>query len=235
MSRGASRAPRGRPRGRPSEETRARILAAAEEEFAAVGCDGSRTVAIARRAGLTHAMLHYYFDTKAELYRAVLERVFAVLAAELGEAVEAAAQSNPVPLLKHLLSAAHVILSRNPRFPRVVLWEVAAGAPRLDDIAGPFFDRLARVVLRSGELGLMQPPHDARDVAVTLLGALSFYFLEDPVVVRLFGCARFGPSARRRRSEHLAALVDALLLPDAMVAPRSRVSARRATRKRGRS
>ncbi len=232
-SRATKRPPRGRPPGRP-RETRARILAAAEEEFATVGYDGARTVAIARRAGLTHAMLHYYFDTKAALYRAVLESVLAELAAELGAAVRSASETGPALPLRHLLGTAHTIFAQHPRFIRIMLWELAAGAPRLNAIAGPFFDSIARVVRLSGTLGLLRPPHDARDVGVTLLGALLFYFTEDPVVRRLVGRDRFGPSARRRRSEHLAALADALLLPDATIPRGSVLGAESVIRLRGR-
>ena len=235
MSRGVKRAPRGRPRGRPKEQTRARILAAAEVEFAAVGYDGARTVAIARRAGLTHAMLHYYFDTKAALYRAVLERVLTDLAAQLWAAVGSTIESGPAIPLRHLLGATHTIFAQNPRFIRVMLWELAAGAPRLDAIAGPFFDGTARVVRLSGKLGLLRPPHDARDVAVTLLASLIFYFTEDPLVLRLFGRDRFGTSDCRRRSEHLAALADALLLPDAVIPRASVVAVERVIKKFGRT
>ena len=38
------------------------ILKAAEAEFLEKGFAASRTVEIARRAGVTHAMLHYYFQ-----------------------------------------------------------------------------------------------------------------------------------------------------------------------------
>jgi len=212
-------------------ETRARILAAAEEEFAAAGYDGARTVAIARRAGLTHAMLHYYFDTKAALYRAVLDRVLGELAVQLWGAVGSALESGPAVPLKDLIAAAHTIFARNPRFIRVMLWEIAAGAPRLDAVAGPFLDGVARVVRLSGELGLLRPPHDARDVAVTLLGALVLYFFEGPLAVRLFGPDRFGPKDCRRRTEHLAALADALLLPGASI-PSGSVLGGRSVRRR---
>ena len=50
-----------------------RILRAAEEEFLCKGFDGARTTAIAERAGVTHAMLHYYFRTKEKLFDKILE------------------------------------------------------------------------------------------------------------------------------------------------------------------
>ena len=51
------------------------ILEAAEAVFAEHGFGGATTAAIAARAGVPKANLHYYFPTKAALYRAVIERV----------------------------------------------------------------------------------------------------------------------------------------------------------------
>lgn len=44
------------------------ILIAAEEEFLSKGYNGARTTSIASKAGVTHAMLHYYFRTKEQLF-----------------------------------------------------------------------------------------------------------------------------------------------------------------------
>lgn len=49
-------------------DTEERILKAAETEFFTKGFDGARTTSIAERAGVTHAMLHYYFRSKALLF-----------------------------------------------------------------------------------------------------------------------------------------------------------------------
>lgn len=48
--------------------TEQQILDAAIEEFALKGFNGARTTDIAARAGVTHAMLHYYFRTKQHLF-----------------------------------------------------------------------------------------------------------------------------------------------------------------------
>lgn len=52
--------------------TEQQILDAAIEEFALKGFNGARTTDIAARAGVTHAMLHYYFRSKQLLF----ERIF---------------------------------------------------------------------------------------------------------------------------------------------------------------
>ena len=56
------------------EGTDERILKAAENEFFTKGFAGARTTAIAENAGVTHAMLHYYFRTKEQLFNTVLKR-----------------------------------------------------------------------------------------------------------------------------------------------------------------
>ena len=57
------------------ENTRDRILDAAENLFAQKGYSGTSVKGIADRAGVTGAMIHYFFRSKEALYKAVLERV----------------------------------------------------------------------------------------------------------------------------------------------------------------
>ena len=67
---------RGRPgKGDGETETRDRILQAAEDRFARDGYSGATVRAIAQAAGITPAMIHYYFGSKEKLYHAVLERI----------------------------------------------------------------------------------------------------------------------------------------------------------------
>ncbi|WP_226531835.1 TetR/AcrR family transcriptional regulator [Microbacterium paraoxydans] len=57
---------RGRPRG--ASDSRARILAAAVDDFAEKGYDGATVRSIAARAGVDSALVHHYFGTKADLF-----------------------------------------------------------------------------------------------------------------------------------------------------------------------
>ncbi len=59
-------------------ENLARILKAAEQVFAETGFGGATMAEIAEKAGLPKANLHYYFGTKEELYRAVLDDILSV-------------------------------------------------------------------------------------------------------------------------------------------------------------
>ena len=66
-----ARTPRGRRPGAP--DTRAAILAAARERFAALGFARTSVRAIAAEAGVDPALVHHYFGTKDELFLAALE------------------------------------------------------------------------------------------------------------------------------------------------------------------
>nr|WP_199332266.1 TetR/AcrR family transcriptional regulator [Fischerella sp. FACHB-380] len=59
---------------RDPEATQKQILDAAEAEFAKHGLSGARIEAIAKGAGVTTAMIHYYFENKEGLYKTVLQR-----------------------------------------------------------------------------------------------------------------------------------------------------------------
>ena len=59
---------------RDAAATQQKILDSAETEFSRHGLKGARVGAIAKGAGVTTAMIHYYFGNKEGLYRAVLQR-----------------------------------------------------------------------------------------------------------------------------------------------------------------
>jgi AcrR family transcriptional regulator len=66
-----SRPARGRRPGAP--DTRAAVLAAAREAFAAKGFGGTTIRAVAADAGVDPALVHHYFGTKDDLFLAALE------------------------------------------------------------------------------------------------------------------------------------------------------------------
>ncbi len=57
------------------------IMAAAEELFLEKGYHLATTTMIARKAGVTHAMLHYYFRTKEQIFGQVLDKYMNEIAA----------------------------------------------------------------------------------------------------------------------------------------------------------
>lgn len=107
------------------------ILEAAEREFLKKGYDGARTTSIAKAAGVTHAMLHYYFRTKEQLFERFIDKKM----------------SEVVPLLTHLfgnsdlplveriektISVHFDFVAVNPDLPRFLINEVLPYKNRCD-------------------------------------------------------------------------------------------------------
>src|SRR5687768_16641702 len=118
----------GRPPGSTRDGTRARILQAARESFAKAGYAGTANKQIADRAGITAAAIYQYFDSKADLFMAVVKDAQGELVPQFREAAESAPTVRDAfralllasadlhakdPSLAAFLSALPVELSRN--------------------------------------------------------------------------------------------------------------------------
>ena len=68
----------------PRAQRREQILTAATEAFARSGFAATSLEDIAAEAGITRVILYRHFDSKAELYQAVLDRMCARLDAHVG-------------------------------------------------------------------------------------------------------------------------------------------------------
>ena len=104
-------------------DTESRILQAAEEEFLLKGLEGARTTAIAERAGVTHAMLHYYFRTKNMLFERIIEEKMR----NAGNIMQAVFVLGDMPLMERVKRGVEQhfdFIAANPNLPRFVIQEI---------------------------------------------------------------------------------------------------------------
>jgi len=198
----------GRPKDANPEQTRVTILDAAEDEFAEHGFHGTRMVAIAKRAGVTHGLLHYYFDSKDRLYEEVVDRLFR---RHLRLFEQLATEGTVVSAREAVLQSFDLFWG-HPNQVRIMLWEMASGDDRVERAMRGFYDGMARALATlPAKAPSTKPGRDPRDVYVSILGALVVYFFRDPAIKRLFGENRFTEADRKRRREHMGALLDLML------------------------
>jgi len=119
---------RGRAPGPKRQQNETRILKAAEEVFATAGFSGARTAAIAKRAGVPKANLHYYFGTKEVLYRRVLENILEVWL-HLGDSIRP--DADPAQALAAYVAAKIGFSRRRPHASKVFANELLHGAPQI--------------------------------------------------------------------------------------------------------
>ena len=102
-------------------DTESRILQAAEEEFLLKGLEGARTTAIAERAGVTHAMLH--FRTKNMLFERIIEEKMR----NAGNIMQAVFVLGDMPLMERVKRGVEQhfdFIAANPNLPRFVIQEI---------------------------------------------------------------------------------------------------------------
>jgi len=70
------------PGNKMGEQTKEKILQAAQQEFLEKGFDAAKVDDIARRAGITKAMLYYHFSTKENIFNEMVRKVVAEIRQE---------------------------------------------------------------------------------------------------------------------------------------------------------
>ena len=127
--------------GRIRRANEALLLDAAEAEFAEAGFAGASTAAIAARAGLPKANLHYYFGNKEAIYRAVLDRILKLWlqAFDPGTAGDDPAEVLEAYIRAKVRHSREHPLASGPGESLGDLWLLAPVAPGLTQRGGVFF------------------------------------------------------------------------------------------------
>ena len=122
--------PISRGRQKPRDRHFVTILLAAREEFALHGYKGARMQAIADRAGLPKANVHYYFRDKHTLYRAVLDNIIETWNDFFQDAT---VKDDPAVALDTFIREKVRLSFEQPSASRLFANEIIQGAPQLDD------------------------------------------------------------------------------------------------------
>lgn len=198
----------GRPRAVDTNQ-RERLLDAAVECFASEGVAATSLRSIAQRAGVTPALVHYYFGSKEQLLDAfVAERIEPVVQA-LRESLLAAGD-DPRALLAAFVRGMHGLVERFPWWPQLWVREVLTenGALRevLHNLIAPQVTQLLAQSLVAGQKrGAMSADLDPRLLVVSLVGLTLFPLAAEPIWRRVFPA---GDLDREVLERHTLALLD---------------------------
>ena len=168
------------------------ILAVAEQEFLTKGYDGARTTSIAQAAGVTHAMLHYYFRTKEQLFERIVDEKFETMSHSMF-----AIMGDPsLPIVERIKGgiAAHFdFVAQNPLLPRFVINEIISRPERYDVLykrVGAIIDNVYRglqsEIDRSAERGEIERV-DIKMLFISIMSLNIFTFLAYTFMEPLMG------------------------------------------------
>jgi TetR/AcrR family transcriptional regulator len=196
-------------RGQP-EESRAAILHAAAQEFAAHGIDGARTDAIAREARVNKALIYYYFQDKETLYGAVLNEAFAGLKTSMFRVLDS--ELAPREKLLAYVGAYFDFVAANLVYPKLMQREMMRAregqSEHIDKLIKnyfqPIFGRVSELIRLGIAEGAFRPVDPAHFIP-SIIAMIVFYFSAAPVMRRVLG---FNPLAPQRIAERRAAVLD---------------------------
>jgi AcrR family transcriptional regulator len=198
----------GRPR---ADETklRERLLDASVRCFTTDGVAAASLRSIAAAAGVTPAMVHYYFGSKPRLLEAFVAERMMPLVAALAAAVRGAGQ-DPRALVAAFVRGLHAAVEHNPWLPALWLREVIADNGALRDVLLTRISKQVPRVLagRFAELqkrGALNPNLDPRLLVVSLVGLTLFPLAAEPIWRRLFDADDIDRATLER---HTLALLD---------------------------
>ena len=168
------------------------ILAVAEQEFLTRGYDGARTTSIAQAAGVTHAMLHYYFRTKEQLFERIVDEKFETMSHSMF-----AIMGDPsLPIVERIkggIEAHFDFVAQNPLLPRFVINEIISRPERYDvlnkrvgAIINNVYPGLQLEINRSAERGEIERV-DIKMLFISIMSLNIFTFLAYPFMEPLMG------------------------------------------------
>ncbi len=100
-------------------DTKERILAAAEKVFHNNGFKGTRTTQIAVESGISRTMLHYYFNSKEDLFQEVLKNTLGVVMSHTHKLFSE--QTELKPLIENIIDVIADVFEEKPGLPTFVV------------------------------------------------------------------------------------------------------------------
>ena len=194
---------------RNAPRSRAAILEAAERLFAEHGYDATSLNQVGAAAGVSRGTLGYFFGSKAELYRAVLDRAFAEVreAVRAGRARALASSQSPETILAGAVSDYFDFLAARPNFIRLIEREALSGGSQLEG-AGHLSAGQEALAAISAELGLDESVSgDAAQLLLSVISLCWFPLIHARTVVPAVGVDLSDLGALERRRRHVVDLV----------------------------
>lgn len=206
-------------RRRNPEESKRRILDAAEGAFARRGFDGSRLRDIAQLAGVHHALVHHYYGDKRGLFAAVLRRGLGSMAAigladfNLADGLQAGVETTVGALFDFLTDNRDLlrIIEGAFRDKHSASFEVATAALGVE--TQPLLARIGDALGRGQELGLVRSDIPAETCLLYCFSLVVYPFMMGSGLSGALGIPRYATEHSEADRRHLVALILQALRP----------------------
>jgi TetR/AcrR family transcriptional regulator len=169
-------------------QTREKILENATKEFARFGIEGGRVDRIASECGLSKNMLYYYFQSKENLFVAVLERMYERLREQQRDFILRA--SDPIAAIKKLVRHTFSALEDNPAAIRLMNEEnkhrgkYLQKSKRLRHLYNPLVETIGLILEQGRKEGVFRRGLDPAIVYLTF-SSMCYHYLSNQFTLQI--------------------------------------------------
>ena len=193
--------------------TKARLLTAAEEVFAAKGFEGASTREIAAAAGVNISSLHYHWESKETLYVAVFENIYDRIDRLVHGSIPEVSSERPAnrQIVDDSVGLLFDFFADQPNIPKLLvrrLLESTEGTSAIErDILLPAWQRFANLTQDLSQVDQM----DAPIFMLTVHSVMLLFLLDSQQFGSLLGGSVRTPALRARLRPHIINLVHVLI------------------------
>lgn len=199
------------PRQRDADRTKKKILTAATQEFAAYGLAGARVERIAERAELAKRLIFYHFDSKENLFRAVLEQTYRNI--REAEELLRLGDLSPADGVRRLVEFTWTYYLEHPEFLTLLNSENLHRArhisvsPGIQDVNLPLVRTLGEILERGRQEGTFRGGVDPVQLYISIAGLAYFYLSNNFTLSVIFGRDLMVPKALNERLSHITEVI----------------------------
>jgi len=193
-----------------SENTKLRILEAAEIEFSEKGIFGARVDEIALKAGINKRMLYEYFGNKEELYKTVLYNVYKRIA-DIDEKI-LSTEKDSIESFKEIIVVYYEFLAMNPTFVRMIMWENLNNGKYIEEfgamnIKDPAVKAIKNIIYEGKKKGVFKEEIDEQQVVLSLITFSFSYFSNIHTLSLLLKIDMISKENIKKRTEHVSEII----------------------------
>jgi AcrR family transcriptional regulator len=205
-------------RSRDADRSQKDILGAALVEFTEHGLGGARMDRIAERAGVNKRLIYYYFDSKENLFLAVLELAYEGIRRE--ESALNLSQVEPIEAIRRLIAFTWNYYIAHPEFLHLLNTENLHRArylkksTKVPSMHSPLVATLAELLDRGHKAGLFRAGIDPVQLYISIAGLSYFYLGNSHTLSTIFERDLLATKAKVERLSHMTDLVLGYLVRD---------------------
>jgi len=166
--------------------TEEKIYDAARRIFVLKGMDGARMQEIADEAGMNKALLHYYFRSKENLFKAVFKDIFTKFFSRIKDTLlsDASARDKLIVFIDNYID----MIQTNPYVPQFIINEINRDPKMLKTLIfqhGNEPQQLLEIFFNEVQTANFSKT-DPRQIVISLLGMLVFPFIARPLLQMIY-------------------------------------------------